>query len=363
MKGMKSLLNLALLATVTSSAFADIRDLRTSANGTATFELDGRKFKVDHVAVNLESNKKFEVVITGKGQNYQFRGDWVPLGDHRAILRIRSGNLQSTSGAGQLTVDDRNRLTRIEVSGKSRSGDFKASFDIKRDSDDDDQGKGPEINSTIRGDGFLRIGGSSVGLRQLGTRLSRNGVIDLYLVTDKGSEIRLRGKWFERRGKAYDLLISDIDNSSQVEARGVLDMYSRNEIEKIEIDGRKGRESFEVSFKSSERDNNRQGQPGNWNFNTEKRGNGDLRARGEKYDVEKSRVRLNDNGTFEVSVWTSKEYKYSGTWRRDGDEAKLMVTKGGLGTGSVRVKGRDWNRLSLEVLDGGTKFSIRFEAN
>ncbi len=361
MTGMKTLFNIALLATVSASAFADIRDLRTSANGTATFELDGRKFKVDQVEVNLESNKKFEVVITGKGQNYQFRGDWAPFGDHRALLRIKSGNLQSATGEGQLTVDDRNRLTRIEVRGKSRSGDFKASFDINRDSDDDVKGKGPEINSTIRGDGFLRIGGSSVGLRQFGTKLSRNGVLDLYFVTDKGAEIRLRGRWFERRGKAYDLLISDIDNSSKVEARGVLDMYSRNEVEKIEIDGRQGRESFEVSFKSSERDNDRQGQPGNWSFNTEKRGRGDLKARSDSYDIDKARVRLNDNGAFEVSVWTTKEYKYSGTWRRDGDEAKLMVTKGGLGTGSVRVKGKDWNRLSLEVLDDGTKFSIRFD--
>lgn len=362
MNGLRTLCIFALLATVSVRAFAEIRDLRTSANGTATFELDGRKFKVDHVDVYLESNKKFEVVITGKGQNFQFRGDWVPFGDHRAILRIKSGNLQSASGEGQLTVDDRNRLTRIEVKGKSRSGDFKASFDINRnDKNDDDQRSGSEISSTVRGDGYLRVGGSSVGLRQLGALLKRNGVIELYLVTDKGSEIRLKGRWFDKQ-KDYNLLISDLDNPSKIEARGVLDMYSRDEIDKLEIDGRQGRESFEVSFKSTERDNPRQGQPGNWNFNSEKRGKGDLKARGESYDIEKARVRLNDNGTFDLSLWTTKEYKYSGTWRRDGDEAKLLVTKGGVGTGSVRVKGRDWDRLSLDVLDDGTRFSIRFDA-
>jgi hypothetical protein len=363
MRSLKALLIAALATTISISAFADIKNLRTSAEGAATFELDGKKIRVDRVEVNLETNKKFEVTISSRSQSFKFQGEWAPFGDHRAILRIKSSSLSAASGGGNLTVDDRSRLTQIEVKGKSRSGDFHASIDITRDEKKDDDAKGgPEISSTIKGDGFMRVGGSSVGLRQLGAKLQRNGVIDLYFVSDKGSEVRLRGRWFERRGKAYDILISDIDNPSKIEARGVLDMYSRNEIDKIEIDGRQGKESFEVSFKSTERANPRQGQPGNWNFNSERRGIGDLRARNDLYDIEKSRVRLNDNGTFEVTVWTTKEYKYSGTWRRDGDDAKLLITKGGIGTGTVRVKGRDWERLSLEVIDDGTKFSIRFEA-
>lgn len=321
-----------------------------TVRGAGVLRIGNDLSRLDRAKVSLLDNNKAEISVwTVQGQERRFKGTWYRRGNTYDISIDAGMGEPDTTGRGQVWGSGRN-LSRIELDGRYQRSNWSLNFNSNDSADIDD---GAWMSDTQRGDGRLRIGANNYRLDRAKVSLSRGGRAEIWLLGR--SDFKLVGTW-SRKGQNYEVRIDDGLNRRNTTGSGTISRRG-NTFEIIKLVGRSDGQVWGAEF-----DANLGGSGGNLiDLDKNEEGTGTLRRNNATDRLYKAFVGLDRNGTFSIRFDGDRTHRYTGTWTRVGNEARLRVTGGAIGNGTLYLQGGSFSRVEMDMRDGTGAVTVRFQ--
>lgn len=324
-----------------------------TVRGSGTLRVGTDISRIDRANVNLLRNNQVEISVwTTAGVERRFKGTWSQRGNSYDIAIDAGMGEPDTTGRGQIWGSGRN-LSRIDLDGRYQRSNWTLHFNANDNADIED---GSWLSDTQRGDGRLRIGGSNNELDRARVNLSRGGRAEIWLIGR--AEFKLVGTW-TRTGSGYQVRITDGLNRRNTVGSGTISRRG-NTFEIIRLSGRSDGQIWGAEF-----DANLGGSGGSGgsliDLDKNEEGTGALRRNNATDRLYKAFVGLERNGTFSIRFDGERTHRYSGTWTRVGNEARLRVTGGAIGSGTLYLQGGSFSRVEMDMRDGTGPVTVRFQ--
>jgi hypothetical protein len=223
------------------------RDVEAETDGTGLLRMSGiRDGRLNTVRARMGTNRDARLEFGGPTRGV-VRGQVINVRDNRVVIRVEE--ILGAAGTGEMvvTMENRERVDRIEGSGSGRNGSWHLEFDGRsrdRIPGNDGWGRGFEFNE--RGSGWLRQDvGPTMNFDRMRVTLDpgRDALIRL---EGRREPMVLRGRW------------RDDGNVIRVDLSAINEMRARGRVE-LERDGRRvlsmhgngqtDRGRFEVRFR------------------------------------------------------------------------------------------------------------------
>lgn len=309
--------------------------------------------RIDRAKVALLRNNQVEISVwTTQGQERRFKGTWNQRGNAYDISIDAGMGEPDTTGRGQIWGSGRN-LSRMELDGRYQRSNWALNFNASDTADIED---GSWMSDTQRGDGRLRIGGNNYPLDRAKVSLGRGGRAEIWLIGR--SDFKLLGTW-TRNGQGYEVRITDGLNRRNTTGAGTISRRG-NTFELIKLNGRSDGQIWGAEFDA------KLGGGGGGNNNLidldkNEEGTGTLRRSNATDRLFKAFVGLERNGNFSIRFDGDRTHRYTGTWTRVGNEARLRVTGGAIGNGTLYLQGGSFSRIEMDMRDGSGAVTVRFQ--
>ncbi len=321
---------------------------------------------VSRVEATLYRNGGLELRLLGSRDRWAFRGTWTGDPDAGSVgIRLDEAFGRAADGSGRLYLD-RTSVDRARFSGSIRDARFDFSFE-GRERPDAGGADSAAIATTRNGTGRVVVDTAERPLTRARVRLYPNGRAQLRLWGD--DLVTLNGRWNGRLDRDEVRLEIPRWEGAEADLRGTLSLSRRNGWDQLHLEGPTDQGPVRVEFDGSgvalEYDAD-----GPLVEGTDRtmRATGSLtvdrRVRDEAALV---RVHLRRDWTWVAQVQGGRErFRFEGTWRQQGRDAKLelQLTGSSLGagtTGSGTLTMRDadrWRSLELAGRTGSAAWSL-----
>lgn len=337
-------------------------ELSETVHGEGTLVIGGTTLRLSQMGVQLHRGGRADLYIQEtNGNERKMSGDWFDRRNNQIDLRIDAGlDSRDTSGRGQVILEN-NRLFRVEVDGRTGGRSFDLRFQRTGDAWSPDAGS-RSFTDSRSGDGTIRIGDGRGDLNRASVVLRSNG--DAEISVSGSKSYSLRGRWRQTIG-VYTVTVTSGLGSGDTDGSGTVTV-SGSTLRRLQFSGTTGRNRYTIDF-ATDGIGGGSGSNQPFDINQTRDGEGTVRYRDVVSPIERATVDLNRDGSFSVRLSGRSDWQYRGTWTDTNGGATLRVRSGGrngsaVGSGLVRISsGRFW-RVELDVVEGGTTYRIRFEA-
>lgn len=244
------------------------------------------------------------------------------------------------------------------------------------------------INVSSNGSGRIEHpDGRRLSILEARVYLIENGRFTMEFRVTNGQLVRAEGRWSSDRFDVARVRVERFGASSSASGDGIVSFERNGAIDTIRLNGRVGRQEFHVDFAGNGRYNwmtGIDGSSGSWGgsggsggwggsggswagaLNVAHDGSGRLRIEGRSSEnLRRARVILNPDGRAEIRLAANRDLVMRGRWVRRGQTAIVTLQEGlGLGnimgTATVHLRGRNWDRIEANGRDGRRQFSFNF---
>ncbi len=225
-----------------SVSFSGLDEVRS---GGGLLEREGRALdSLRKTYVKLERNGRAELRFDGR-EKYTFIGKWSEASDRRVRIDIeRAFGSNSVSGYGQVYLDTRFLLDRIELQGRHQGDRFKLNFKVGASPPQTDF---REFNDTAYGRGTMLLNNDKFDeIRMVKVELDRYG--NARIRTEGKRPQVITGRW-SGQPEMIKLKIAKVSSITGADGNGTL-YVRRDQIERLEISGRHREGRYSISFRA-----------------------------------------------------------------------------------------------------------------
>lgn len=298
-------------------------EVRSTERGRGTLKLRGPNVLLDRATVTLTRDGRADIRVSGQ-KNYRFAGTWRRGKANQALLTItQTYDRSPASAVGSVTLRN-NNIHQLYLKGESRAldGPLVLSFTAGQSADAPRRERF-NLEQTRRGRGNIAMGRTSSRLSEAKIELQPDGDAGLTVYGDRA--YHFSGSWARRNAQVMDLRFSRGPNKSRVDVVGSVTLAA-NGFSRIDLNGDAptlgGR--VRASFVGSDREHidRRNRYRGN---PAALGGTGSIRIRGKDWRINKGSVTLYQNGMARFTFAGKYPYTMDGTWFACQDPSALEL--------------------------------------